>query len=790
MDTTNETMNRLQSEIERLQRQVAEKESVIEAQKMIESTLRDSEAKYRFIVENASEAIIIAQDGLIKFYNPKAREILDLDDANKVDFSFEALIHPEDRKMVIERHYRRSRGEKPPSVYPFRISRKDGEVIWVEINSVMIDWQDKPATLNFLSTIQERMKWQETLQESEERFRAIFDTARDSIFIKDRNLRYTQVNPTMSALFGLPITRIIGATDGELFNEEVAKRIQEYDQRVLLGEEIAYEDTKPVRGNDVTFDVIKVPMYNRQREIIGLCGIARNITARKRAEKELAREREKLAVTLRSLGEGVIAADKNSTVLLLNKVAEKLTGFTQEEAVGRQLNEVYLLIEAQSRSRYENFADEVMNSIALELNSEKILIDRYGAERLIAQTGAPLKDHESKVIGLVVAFRDITYERKMEQELSRAQKLESISQLAGGIAHNFNNFLTGVLGNISLAMMELTPQDKAYTILVESENAAVSAKSLTQQLLTFSAGGTPIRKVTEVRGLLISTVNFNLTGSHVKSEFNLADDLWRAELDPGMIDQAIANLVINADQAMPGGGTLFVSAENANIPDGFRVPLKPGMYIIIRIKDQGVGIPESHIAKIFDPYFTTKQKGSGLGLSTTYSIIRSHDGYIEVDSQLEKGSTFTIYLPATRRLPVHRREKARAKPGNSQCILIMDDEEIIRKVLKRMLINLGYAVDSSSDGMEMIDKYRAAMKTDRPYELVIMDLTVVGGMGGKEAIKKLLAIDPNVKAIVSSGYSNDAIMANFRQYGFSSVIPKPYKPDELGEIVSEVLSQK
>lgn len=790
MDTTEEIMKRLQSEITKLQRRVAEQKAVIEAKKTIESTLRESEEKYRFIVENAGEAIIIAQDGLIKFYNPKAREILNMADETIIDVPFGDIIHPEDRKMVLGRHYRRINGEEPPSVYPFRIVRKNGEVTWVEINVELIDWQGKPATLSFLNTIQDRMKWQEALQESEERFRAIFETARDCIFIKDKSLRYTHVNPYMAELFDIPVAQMIGRTDSDLFSPEIVQNIQEWDQRVLQGEVIAYEDSKPVRGNDVTFDVKKVPIYNRTREIIGLCGIARNITARKRAELELAHEREKLAVTLRSLGEGVIAADKNSTVLLLNKVAETLTGFTQEEAVGRPLNEVYLLIDEQTRSRYENFADEVMNSVALELNSEKILIDRQGNERLIAQTGAPLKDQESKVIGLVVAFRDITHERKMELELSRAQKLDSLSILAGGIAHNFNNFLTGILGNITLAMMELTPQHKAYKILSDSENAAVTAKSLTQQLLTFSAGGYPIRRVTQIKDLLITTVNFCLTGSNVKCEFGIADDLWCAEVDPAMIDQAITNLVINADQAMPEGGTLTISAENTTIPEGFRLPLKPGRYVIIRVRDQGVGIPESHLAKIFDPYFTTKQKGSGLGLATSYSIIRSHDGYIEVDSHLEKGSTFTVYLPATTRSPENKRDRALAKPGNSQRILIMDDEEIIRKVLKRMLINLGYTVDTSNEGQEMIDMYREAMKTAQPYELVIMDLTVVGGLGGKEAINKLLTVDPNVKAIVSSGYSNDAIMANFSQYGFSSVIPKPYKPEELGEIVSEVLARK
>jgi CheY-like chemotaxis protein len=370
-------------------------------------------------------------------------------------------------------------------------------------------------------------------------------------------------------------------------------------------------------------------------------------------------------------------------------------------------------------------------------------------------------------------FRDITERQKMEEELVRAQKLESLGNLAGGIAHDFNNILTAILSNSNLAKMYA--QDNRITDrLTKVEKASLQARELTQQLLTFSKGGAPIKKPTSIAGLIKDSVSFALRGSNVRCHFYIPDGLWSVDIDEGQISQVINNLIINADQAMPEGGIIQVEVENVSLQENL-LPIR-GNYVKLSITDHGVGIPQNYIQKIFDPYFSTKQKGSGLGLSTSYSIIKNHDGYIDVGSEVGVGSTFHVYLPASHNdvdstgLPSEQPQKGVGR------ILLMDDEEIILDAACEVLTYLGYTVVTAKDGKEAID-------------VVIMDLTIPGGMGGKEAISTLLEIDPHVKAIVASGYSTDPIMAHYREYGFKGVVTKPYSIEDLSKTVRTVLEE-
>lgn len=391
-----------------------------------------------------------------------------------------------------------------------------------------------------------------------------------------------------------------------------------------------------------------------------------------------------------------------------------------------------------------------------------------------------------RIRGLMV---DVTEHKKIEEELLKAEKLESIGVLAGGLAHDFNNILTAVLGNISLAGLMTAAGDRVHERLAAAERACLRARDLTQQLLTFSRGGAPVKKTTSITGLVKEWAGFALSGSNVRCEYSIPDHLWPVEVDESQFSRVVQNLTINAQQAMPNGGVITVKAENVVMDGHGTLPLLPGKYVRLEISDSGVGIPQDNLSKIFDPYFTTKPHGNGLGLATAYSIIKRHGGHIDVESTVAVGTILTVYLPAAVAQVAARRQIVDALPLNKLRVLVMDDEEIIREVAREMLADLGCEADLARDGAEAIELFKQARDAGRPFDVLIMDLTVPGGMGGDEAIKSLLRIDPDVTAVVSSGYSTDPVMAEYLRYGFRGVIAKPYKIDELAQTLHAVLKQ-
>lgn len=567
----------------------------------------------------------------------------------------------------------------------------------------------------------------------------------------------------------------------ELVKERTAELVQKNEQlqKEISERKRAEEELKKYRHHlEELVDARTVELKNANKLL------QKEIADRKSAEESLAAEKERLSVTLRSIGDAVITTDTEGVIILINKAAEHLTGWTQKEAEGRLLHEIFQITDEKTGQRCENPVEKVLNQKSVVSGNDTILRSRDGTERIIAESGAPIRDTNS-IIGVVLVFRDITEKRKIEQELLRTQKLESLGILAGGIAHDFNNILTGILNNVTLAKL-YAGKEKIKAPLTRVEKASLEAKNLTQQLLTFSKGGAPIKKVTSLAVLIKDSVSFALRGSNVRCHFYIPDDVWSVDVDEGQISQVISNLIINADEAMPEGGIIQVKAENVVINTG-NTPLEAGAYVKVSISDQGIGIPEQYVTKIFDPYFTTKQKGSGLGLATAYSIIRQHNGYCDVESEVGVGTTVHVWLPALRKQWKKREEKPQEIVRGTGKILVIDDEEIVRDTARDVLHYVGYEVEVARNGEEALFLYQKALNAGTPFHAVIADLTIPGGMGGKETIQNLLEIDPDVKAIVSSGYSDDPVMAAFRKYGFCGVVVKPYTVGELSKTLHKVL---
>jgi two-component system cell cycle sensor histidine kinase/response regulator CckA len=621
---------------------------------------------------------------------------------------------------------------------------------------------------------------------------AIMENIREMILLHDVNLTALWANKASGDSLGLRPEEIVGRHCYELWHKR--------QEPCVVCPVLRAMQTGVPQENDVytpdgrVFNIKGYPMRGDDGAISGAVEVTLDITDRKRAEDALAREKEHLTVTLASIGDGVVVTDTLGMITFVNRAAEKLSGWSRGEAIGRKLDDVFRFVDERTRAARKGPLDEVVRSgMSVALPANTVLLSRAGAERLVADSGAPIKNADGEIVGMVLVFRDVTEKRRLQEEIMKSQKLESLGVLAGGIAHDFNNILTAVIGNASLARLSMSEQDASFAVLGDIEKAAIRARALTQQLLTFSKGGAPVKKITPLNDIIRDTVQFALSGSNISAHFELAPDLWLADADAEQISHAINNIVINAREAMPQGGTIAVRTENAEITRDTALPLAPRRYVKISIEDHGGGISREDLPRVFDPYYTTKaQQHGGLGLAVAYFVVRKHDGYILVDSEPDVATTFSIYLPAAGGAAEDAREpeaQPEALEGHGR-ILVMDDEEIVRGVLGRILERFGYEAAFSRDGMEAIDTYRAAMESGNPFDAVIMDLTVTGGMGGRDAIELLRLVDPNVVAIVSSGYSDDFVMSEYRKYGFDGVIAKPYRADELSEVLAKVLSRR
>ncbi len=511
------------------------------------------------------------------------------------------------------------------------------------------------------------------------------------------------------------------------------------------------------------------------------------INRRRQMERELRKAKEeadtKYLALVNQAKDGIIIVQEG-LCKFANQAMADITGLAIEEMVNRPVQNILVSDDKVLRDqRYKPcclLADGKTYS-----GCETKLKRKDGIIRDIEVSTASIQyQGEKAIMGII---RDVSERHNMEKEVLKAQKLESLGILAGGIAHDFNNILVSIIGSFSLLKLSIKPKDKSFEALIRAEKAAFQARDLVRQLLTFSQGGAPIKQTVSTPKFLKETGKFSLRGSKVRCEYSLPKDLLQVEIDERQMTQAVGNLIINADQAMPEGGIIKVRAENVKIAPKDALPLKEGEYVKVSIQDQGPGIPAKYLQRIFDPYFTPKERERGLELATTYSIMKKHGGHITAESKLGVGTTFSFYLPASHKeIPAKRIAPKRLYAGKGK-ILVMDDEQMVREMLAEMLSCIGYEVELAPDGDEAIEAYRSAQKSGHIFDAVIMDLTIPGGMGGQEAIKKLRTIDPGIKAIVSSGYSHDPVMSEFKQYGFDAVLAKPYQIKELSETLYTVI---
>jgi PAS domain S-box-containing protein len=512
------------------------------------------------------------------------------------------------------------------------------------------------------------------------------------------------------------------------------------------------------------------------------------------ANLKLKAEKGLLTVTLRSIGEAVITLDAEGTIVLFNKAAEFMTGWTIEEAAGKKFEIVVQIFnEDHSTVRYDDFIARCLDASRQKSENSCILRSRSGKNIITAYQGAQIKEKD-EYAGVVVVLRDITQSRFLEEELIKIKKFESVGVLAGGVAHDFNNLLTGITTYLFMAKTSASDNKETCSMITEAEKAAFKATSLTKQLLSFAKGGPSLMETVSVKQLIRDTVGFCLSGSNVDYRIDISEDLWPAKVDRGQIDQVLNNLLLNAVQAMPGGGTVMIKGENylrdttgftADSPKAASLAL--GKYIMISVIDEGVGISYEQLSRIFDPYFTTKKGGAGLGLTTAYSIIKRHGGLLYAESILGKGSVFTFYLPASDK--PENKNKSNGSPVSSGTgkILIMDDDMIVRTVVETLLKKAGYSPIGVSNSTQTLEIYAEALSQKEPFIVTIMDLTIPGGMGGKETVRKLREIDPHAKVIAFSGYSNDPIFTDYKKYGFDGVLAKPFSIQEFMRTIALVL---
>jgi PAS domain S-box-containing protein len=798
--------------------------------KKAEKAFEQSETRYRKVSESISDFCYSSSIGLDRsvtldwvagaFEEMTGYRVDEMDQGTKWEF----LIYPGDLPLLDEHMDKLLNNQA--STIKYRLVRKDGEILWVR-SYARPEWNDgekrvthvygaiqdvsryvrdqeklKQAYDNLEIQIAERtaelvkvnreLKAEiaarkhsdKALEESEEKYRNLVENSSQGFFMTDIKGRLTFSNRMINEIAGYTKEEISQVNFVDLICQEDKARAQKNFQRLLTGSASVRPHSyrfKKKSGEIRLLEATSVPLC-REGNIVGIHGMVSDITEQKRAEETQRQTELKYRQVVEGSTDGICII-QDEVIVFTNPQLAGMMGYQKDQITG-QLFIQY--VDPESHSYVQDQHQRFLSGEDIKQHISTTLIHKDGSHVEVELNVTPFQ-FEGRRAGLVYV-RDCTIRNKMEKELQKTHKLESIGVLAGGIAHDFNNILTGIMGNLSVIQRSISDDRAIKELLSRVEKAALRAQSLTHQLLTFSKGGLPIKKTRDMGKLLVDSTNFALHGSNVNVSFAIAGELWPVECDEGQMNQVINNIILNAVQAMPEGGTISVKADNAVVESGDPLPIRAGRYISIHIADTGTGIQKKHFTRVFDPYFTTKENGTGLGLTTSYSIVKKHGGYITLNSGSNTGTTIQILLPASDKQiePDYTQIPREEHPGQGK-ILLMDDEEIILESISLLLESSGYTVVTATDGAQAITLLVKAIKNNEPFNAAILDLTVPGKMGGAQALKEIRKADPVIPVIVSSGYSNDPILAHYKEHGFDDCIVKPYQIEEMFHKLKKLL---
>ncbi|MHA2089397.1 MAG: PAS domain-containing hybrid sensor histidine kinase/response regulator [Candidatus Kariarchaeaceae archaeon] len=740
---------------------------------------------YRFMIDHAPNTIVIIDvHGSFVYANQifftyTGYSLQKIGNANLFDF-----IHPDDLPHVLS-HFKLVLSGNMVEDLEYRLKINDGSYLNLLTDAVPIRENDEViAIITMTQDLTERIRDKIRLEESEELHRTIIDLSPNAIIVHSEG-KLKLINNKGLELIGasnfdelrnIPISKFVHPDYHEIVKKRI-KAVQEEKQTI----EPLQEKFITLDGSEIDVEVVGKPIQfeGRTASLLIIKDIGKDLEKQRKkeqAEKDLKQSEKRKSAIIDAIPDLIFLIDDGGMIFDFNAPDIDDLYIPAPDVIGSNIFEI------------------LPNDIGIQIK-EKMREVRETEEACMLeyqlQLPNGLQDFEARfvVIGkneLLVIIRNITERKKVEEEHSRMLQIETIGLLAGGIAHDFNNILVGVLGNINLMQMDKGIPGSMRKSLNEMEKATLRASELTNQLLTFSKGGEPVTRPESIEDIIEDAISFIMHGSKSKCITEFQPNLPPVEVEAGQIYQLMHNLIINADQSMSDGGIIQIKVHVEKVSSKSDLPLQEGRYIAISIQDEGSGIPDNIKEKIFEPYFTTKKTGSGLGLPTSYSIVKRHHGHMKIESEVDRGSTFTIYLPVSTQETTIKEIQVDNNIELQGKILIMDDDPTIRQTLNKMLDQLKLRSEVARDGAEAITKYRKALNNE-PFSLVIMDLTISGGIGGKEAITQLLQIDPNVVAIVSSGYSNDPVMANYLEFGFKGVLVKPYTLDQLRKVLVETL---
>ncbi len=730
-------------------------------------------------------------------YSPAWKKMLGYNDAdlpNTYD-TWLRLLHPDDSAAAPDRKARGAAPGSRPFSLEFRLKHALGHHVWVQSAGVQV-YGPNGALQRVVGVhleVTERKEVEEAGLRAEERLQNLGEDARLGLFDLDFATNQFWYSPAFLNLLGIPPGRDAGSPTSELFLKSLPAGEAPGGLAAWFHaqhpEEPAYISPLTLQrhrdGLPVSVQAGIVRLFARNKElqrVIGyLAPLPAGATSAPAAPGQAGLPLAHLAVLLDEMHEAALFADANGQVLFLNPKAVKLLGLTADQSVGQHVGEIFRLLHRTSAQPGKNPIDRVLTTgEPVPLNDEFAL--DFGGSRVCPVTYSCQPVGRT---GAVLVFRNPDEMSLTPEELIRANRFDSLGQLAGGIAHDFNNLLTTILGGVSLAK-----DGRDNSGLENSERACLAAKGLSKQLLTFSKGGAAVRQVVKTADILADAVRLAASGSAVKIETKIAPDLSPVTVDRAQILQVFQNLIINALQSMATGqGHIWISAANTTLAENQIPPLDVGPYVAVEVRDNGSGIKPEHLEKIFSPFFTTKKTGTGLGLATVVSIVKRHGGQLTVESELGVGTAFTVFLPfAQQEAPVEARRAASLNVATrTGRVLFMDDDPQICHLTGTMLEGLGYKYDIAKHGAEAIQLYKRYLNIGRPYDTVIMDLTIIGGMGGEQTFKLLRELDPNVRAIIASGYDNDEMARQFLDLGFCGYLTKPYRVADLGRIIKTVV---